>query len=61
VCRGYRIEVRGFTGYDVIRGAEFLGQSWMTAAYFKIDTANAGNAAFPFAGTAYWESWPIKV
>jgi hypothetical protein len=35
-CRGDRVEIRGLTGYDVTRGAQFLGQGWMTDAYFKV-------------------------
>lgn len=63
-CRGDRVEVRGFQGFDVTRGAEFLGQSWMTNAWLKINTDNsvAGWSNWPFSSTEkYWESWPIKV
>jgi hypothetical protein len=63
-CRGDRIEVIGYQGYDVTRGAEFLGQSWMTNALIKINTTNAKNgwAGWPFRATEYfWESHVVKV
>ena len=63
-CRGDRIEVNGFQGYDVTRGAEFLGQSWMTNALIRINTTNAVNgwAGWPFRASEYfWESFAIKV
>jgi len=58
------VEVRGFQGFDVTRGAEFLGQSWMTNAWIKINTDNSVNgwSNWPFSSTEhYWESWVIKV
>jgi hypothetical protein len=64
-CRGDRIEVKGLTAYDVTRGAEFLGQSWMTNAYIKINTDNSVNgwSNWPWnaATENYWDSWVIKV
>jgi hypothetical protein len=63
-CRGSRIEVRGFQAYDVSRSAEYLGQSFMTNAYVKVNTDNSVNgwSNWPFSSTEYyWESFPIKV
>jgi hypothetical protein len=63
-CRGSRIEVRGFQAYDVSRSAEYLGQSFMTNAYVKVNTDNSVNgwSNWPFSSTEYyWESYPIKV
>ena len=56
--------MKGLTAYDVTRGAEFLGQSWMTNAYIKINTANSVNgwSNWPWSSSEnYWDSWPIKV
>lgn len=55
--------MRGLQGYDVNRGAEYLGQSYMTDSYFKINTDNVaqGYVAWPYEGTTWWESYPIKV
>jgi hypothetical protein len=68
LCRGNRIEVKGLNAFDVTRGAEFLGQSWMTNAYIKINTDNTVNgwSNWPWnlgAGSQeyYWSSWPVKV
>lgn len=63
-CRGSRIEVRGFQAFDVSRSAEYLGQSFMTDAYVKVNTDNSVNgwSNWPFSSTEYyWESFPIKV
>jgi hypothetical protein len=62
--RGDRIEVCGFQAYDATRGAQFLGQSWLTNAVIKINTTNAaiGWAGWPFRATEFfWESFAIKV
>lgn len=63
--RGDRIEVKGLNAYDVTRGAEFLGQSWMTNAYIKINTDNSVNgwSNWPYSSSSenFWNSWPIKV
>jgi hypothetical protein len=61
---GNRIEVRGMQAFDVTRGATFLGQSWLTNAYIRINTTNSasGWSGWPFSSTErYWQSWPIKV
>lgn len=49
---GDRIEVRGLAAYDVTRGVEFLGQSWLTNALIKINTDNTVNG---------WSNWCVSM
>lgn len=55
--------MRGLQGYDVNRGAEYLGNSYMTDGYFKMNTNNIeqGYVDWPYEGNAWWASYPIKV
>jgi hypothetical protein len=61
--------VKGLNAFDVTRDAEFLGQSWMTNAYIKINTDNTVNGwsnwpwnSGPGSNQEYfWSSWPVKV
>lgn len=60
---GNRIEVSNLKAFDVTRGVEFLGQSWLTNAEITINTTNAINgwAGWPYTSkSVYWESWIIK-
>eukprot|EP00775_Hariotina_reticulata_P009208 gene9208-9375_t len=60
---GNRIEVDNFKGYDVTRGSMYLGQSWMSNSYFRINTTNTLNgwSGWPWSATENWsESWVIK-
>lgn len=63
MCRGDRIEVYGFHGYDLTKSVQFLGQSFMKDAFVRINTENTVNGwtGWPYSGTTYWESWPVKV
>lgn len=60
---GERIEVQGLQAYDVTRGGEYLGQSWMTNALIRINTDNSvqGWSGWPFSSSEnFWDSWVIK-
>lgn len=62
-CRGPRIEVRGLQAYDTTRLAEFLGQSWLSDSYVKINTDNSVNgwSGWPSAVAGNAPTWVIKV
>ncbi len=57
------MEVYNFQGYDVIRGSEFLGQSYMANSVFRINTTNSRIkwSGWPWPSPEYYyETHPIK-
>ncbi|WIA35607.1 hypothetical protein OEZ86_004028 [Tetradesmus obliquus] len=60
---GDRVEVYNLRGFDLSRGSEYLGRSFMKDSFFRVNTSNSRNgwSQWPFSAKEfYWESQPIK-